>query len=42
MSEPLPGHTHAACNNCLPYALAWRERVLDITPSGQMSLFDAA
>ncbi|MCF6391235.1 hypothetical protein [Mycobacterium sp. SMC-4] len=41
-SAPLPGHRHAACNNCLTYALAWRERVLAVRPSGQMSLFDAA
>lgn len=39
---PLPGHTHQKCNNCLEYALAWRERVLAIKPSAQMSLFDAA
>lgn len=25
---PLPGCTHAACNNCPIYALRWRERVL--------------
>ncbi len=28
--EPFPGCTHATCANCLPYALAWRQRVLDL------------
>lgn len=27
-SPPLPGHSHMNCANCLTYALAWRERVL--------------
>lgn len=27
-SEPLPGHTHRNCANCLDYALAWRERIM--------------
>jgi hypothetical protein len=26
--DPLPGCTHANCNSCLPYALAWRARML--------------
>lgn len=26
---PLPGHAHAACSNCLEYALIWREEILD-------------
>lgn len=26
----LPGHTHKTCANCLPYALAWRERLLAV------------
>lgn len=29
-SEPLPGHTHKNCANCLPYALKWRTRVLEL------------
>lgn len=39
---PMPGHTHQSCSNCLTYALAWRQRVLAVTPSRQLSLFDAA
>lgn len=27
-SDPIPGHTHKNCANCLEYALAWRERLL--------------
>lgn len=27
--EPLPGHKHKACNNCLEYALAWRASLVD-------------
>lgn len=26
--EPMPGHTHQNCANCLPYALRWRDRLL--------------
>ncbi len=26
---PLPGHSHKNCANCLPYALQWRERVIE-------------
>lgn len=37
---PMPGHTHASCANCLEYALAWRDRVLAVRPSRQLSLFD--
>ena len=37
---PLPGHTHSSCANCLDYALAWRDRVLAVRPSRQLSLFD--
>jgi hypothetical protein len=29
-SEPMPGHTHRTCANCMTYALAWRDRILDI------------
>lgn len=34
-SPPLPGCTHNSCNNCVRYALRWRERVLTAmsTPS---------
>lgn len=27
-SEPLPGHSHKSCANCLEYALRWRKKVL--------------
>jgi hypothetical protein len=33
LKGPLPGCTHAKCNNCLRYALAWRERVLSGAPA---------
>ncbi|NXY98748.1 hypothetical protein HYE82_31095 [Streptomyces sp. BR123] len=32
---PLPDHTHKNCANCLPYALAWRDRVLNALPTWQ-------
>ena len=28
MGDPLPGHTHKSCANCLEYALRWREKVV--------------
>jgi hypothetical protein len=28
-SEPLPGHTHQSCANCLDFAAEWRARLLD-------------
>jgi hypothetical protein len=28
-SDPMPGHTHMNCANCIEYALAWRQRVID-------------
>ncbi|MGP3977241.1 deazapurine DNA modification protein DpdA family protein [Streptomyces sp. 8N114] len=31
--EPMLGHTHKNCANCLPYALAWRERMLSGLPT---------
>lgn len=31
---PLPGHTHEHCNNCLEYALLWREKVLEAIDEG--------
>jgi hypothetical protein len=30
-SAPIAGHTHKSCSNCLPYATAWRARVLSVT-----------
>jgi hypothetical protein len=40
---PLPGHTtHKNCANCLPYALAWRTRVLNGLPPWQQPTLDAA
>jgi len=38
----LPGHRHANCANCLPYATAWRHRLLHqlATTCHQPSLFD--
>lgn len=41
-NPPLPGHTHQSCSNCAPFALDWRNGVLDKfhrTPF-QPSLFD--
>jgi hypothetical protein len=33
-SEPMPGHTHKSCSNCLAYATAWRQQLLGrLTPS---------
>lgn len=29
-SAPMPGHTHQNCANCLPFAAAWRERLLGL------------
>ncbi|WP_157249714.1 DUF7221 family queuine tRNA-ribosyltransferase-like protein [Nonomuraea typhae] len=39
---PLTGHPHKNCANCLPYALAWRERVLAHLDAAthQQDLFD--
>lgn len=39
--SPLPDCEHRKCNNCLRYALKWRERVLKAieNPSGQSRLF---
>jgi hypothetical protein len=28
-SYPMPGHTHRQCSSCLPYATAWRARLLN-------------
>lgn len=27
--QPLPGHTHVHCGNCLEYALRWRRRAIE-------------
>lgn len=29
-AEPLPGHTHKACNNCIDFAMQWRTELLEI------------
>ena len=37
---PMPGHTHKSCANCMPFAMAWRGRV--VTPRelpAQVELF---
>jgi hypothetical protein len=31
-SRPLDGHTHSSCANCLPYAMEWRDALLDRLP----------
>jgi hypothetical protein len=36
--EPLPGHTHLSCANCLDYALQWMGKLSDIEPR-QAELF---
>jgi hypothetical protein len=33
-SAPMPGHTHKNCANCLPFALDWRDQVLDRIEAG--------
>mgnify|MGYP001583305176 CR=1 FL=1 len=33
--EPLPGHTHKNCANCLDYALLWRQKVLAGVQTGE-------
>lgn len=35
---PLPGCTHKSCQNCLRYALAWRDELLSTIPDQQLSL----
>lgn len=38
--EPLPGHTHKTCANCLDYALLWRDRLLaSLKTPRQLSLW---
>ena len=37
-NPPLPGHPHRSCANCLPYAAAWRQRLLDVgSRAGQVA-----
>ncbi len=43
-NPPLPGHTHRNCANCIEYALAWRQKVLQRIARGavrpvQLQLF---
>jgi hypothetical protein len=33
-SEPLPGHSHKTCSNCLEYAASWRAELLDRIETG--------
>lgn len=33
--NPMPGHTHRRCKNCLIYALAWRDHVLNMIAEGK-------
>lgn len=35
-ADPLPGCGHRRCNNCLRYALAWRERRLSTLAQGRL------
>lgn len=32
LDPPMEGHSHARCNNCLPYALRWRDKLLAAIP----------
>lgn len=36
-AAPMPGHPHKNCANCLPWALDWRERVLDRIRSAEQA-----
>ena len=36
-NPPLPGHPHKSCANCLPYAAAWRRRLLDGEPPSALA-----
>ena len=36
-NPPLPGHSHKSCANCLPYAAAWRRRLLDGEPPAALA-----
>lgn len=39
-SQPMPGHGHKSCANCLLWALRWRERVLRVVESRSPTLWD--
>lgn len=39
---PLTGHTHKNCANCIDYALAWRQRVINQIPTPSSGLEAAA
>ncbi len=36
--DPLPGHRHRNCANCLPYALRWHSQIVERLQSVQLSL----
>jgi hypothetical protein len=36
--QPLPGHTHKSCANCMDYALLWRSRLM--RRLGQLRLWE--
>ena len=38
--EPLEGHSHATCANCMEYALRWREAVLGAVKNGLNGALD--
>lgn len=39
-SDPLPGHTHSSCANCVHWAMRWRERVLDVLRAPRQMALD--
>lgn len=41
-SDPLPGHEHVSCANCVHWALRWRERVLDVLRAPRQMAFPLA
>jgi hypothetical protein len=38
-SDPLPGHEHVSCANCVHWAMRWRERVLDVLRAPRQMAF---
>lgn len=38
-SDPLPGHEHVSCANCIHWAMRWRERVIDILHGPRQQAF---
>jgi hypothetical protein len=38
-SDPLPGHDHVSCANCIHWALRWRERVLEVLRAPRQMAF---